>query len=946
MNELHNLHAEPPRRIPVMRTWLHSRRTRSFLAFGSVILVTVGSGLACSRRDAGSPDPVDIRAEGHNVILVTMDTTRTDFLGCYGAPNASTPNLDRLAKEGVRLTRCSTCVSLTLPSHASMLTGYYPFVHGLRNNGTRRLADSFDTLPEILKKAGYATGAEIASAVLDARYGLDQGIGTYNDVPTDGKGGVYPQRRGDDICNAAIEQLQTLAAGKFFLWVHFYDPHDPYDAPGYVGPPGRPAYAAEVAFMDTQIGRLIDELKRLGIEKKTLVALISDHGEGLGDHGEGGHGYFVYETTVHVPFILWCPGTIPAGRKIDAITRTVDAFPTLLELVGLSGPENVHGASLVSLLKGKETSLAATAYAESLAGHLRFGLSPLRCLRAEQRKYTLAPNAALHDLQSDPDEIRNVIRDHPAIAEGLHDQLKRLIDDAPPPPSAADAAVQMSDADRQSLAGMGYAGAASGESIEAESSIFEPIGPDPRSHIEDIRIDNAAMTAYGEGDYATAESMLRRVVDTFPSAAMVRVDLANALKATNRMDEACEQLARAVEIDPKADDLRFMLAEYLIKAERWDEAEAQLVILEETLKDDPLVLRDRGLVRIGQGRLDEANEFFEKATELDPDGVRPIRGQVLVLFRKERFAEAEAMLRRALQAETPDPRLQTDLGYALEKQGRVEEAIVRYHSAIQADPNSAEPREYLARLLGEQNRWAETLEQQDRLVEQSPHDAGRLCQRAQTLARLGRHADAAADFEKTHRLNPTDRSALRGLALALIHAGKTTEAVKHLQAAAESRSDDPEMLGLLAYAKQQAGDPAEAEKLYRQALEKAPDRTDIRAWYGGMLMLQKRLDEAKAEFTRVIQIDPNDLDTHYSLGQILTQQGQMQAARDHFEHILQKEPDNVRALHAMGVLNARQQNWAEAARYFEQALGINPSHQPSQSDLDRVRRRMQEQPTP
>jgi arylsulfatase A-like enzyme/tetratricopeptide (TPR) repeat protein len=915
-----------------------------------IVSLTAVAGLVwsgCSKNDEAADTPIDISAEGHNIILVTMDTTRTDFLGCYGAANASTPHLDRLANEGVRLTRCSTCVSLTLPSHASILTGYYPFVHGIRNNGTRRLADSFQTLAEILKAAGYATGAEIASAVLDARYGLDQGFDTYHDVPTSGAGGVYPQRRGDDVCDAAILQLKELAPGPFFLWVHFYDPHDPYDAPGYVGGPGRGAYAAEVTYMDSQIGRLIDAIEGLGIQKKTLVALVSDHGEGLADHSEGGHGYFVYQTTVDVPFILWGPGTLPAGKTIDCVTRTVDAFPTLLELVGLRGPDNTHGVSLVPLLEGRQATLAGTAYAESLTGYLRFrSLAPLRSLRAEDRKYVLAPTPGLFDLQADPDELHNVIREQASLAEGLHAQLRSLIEDAPAPPQPGDSTVTLTDEARGELAALGYTGGAGGEDIRREIDIFEPQGEDPRSHIENINLDNSAMTAFGEGRFAAAEPLLRRVVDAFPGSALVRLDLTNVLTRMNRLPEACEQMARAVELDPESDELRVMYAELLIKAERWDEAEAQLTTLAEDREDDPVLLRNLGLVRVGQDRLAEANALFEQAAALDPDSAKPVRGTVLVLFKQERYAEAESLLEEALKANSSDAMLRTDLGYAMEKQGRIEEAIRTYRAAMEADPGAVGPRQYLARLLGEQHRWAEALELHDQLVEQAPHDADRLCGRAHCLTRLKRHGDAAADFENACRLDPANRVARRGLALARIQSGQAAKAVEDLEAAAADRPDDPGLLGLLAYATQQAGDLPKAEGLYAQALARAPDRADLRAWHGGLLLLQERTDEAAAEFERAIAIDPNELDARYSLGQILGRRGQLEAARGHFEHILQIEPGHVRALHALGVLCARQQKWADAARFFERALASNPNHAASRRDLQRVRERMRQGNSP
>ena len=923
----------PRRRWPIGLVW--------FVALAAAPVWT-----GCSRNDGAADGPVKIRAEGHNILLVTMDTTRVDALGCYGAANASTPHLDRLAQEGVRLTRCSTCSSLTLPSHASMLTGYYPFVHGLRNNGTRRLADSFDTLPEILKRAGYATGAEIASAVMNANYGLNQGFDTYQDVVTDGRQDVYPQRRGDDICNAAIEQLRKLSQGKFFLWVHFYDPHDPYDPPGYVGPPGRPAYAAEITFMDTQIGRLIDELKRLGVDKKTLVALVSDHGEGLGDHGEGGHGYFVYETTVHVPFILWCPGTIPAGRTIDAVTRTVDVFPTLLELVGLSGPEDVHGVSLVSLLQGEIKDLAGTAYAESLTAHLRFGMAPLRSLSVDRYKYVWAPTPGLHDLLTDPDEMRNVIREYADIAHGAHSQLRTLVEQAPPAPSAQDAALGRDDSSLDAIRSMGYAGGSGGEHIRSEIDIFEPVGADPRTHIEDINRDNEAILAMTREDYRTAETLLRQTLTAFPDSPKVIVDLAVSLAKMERLEESCDLLHRALELDPDAEKVRLAYAEYLLKAGRYDEALAQLDALLQNDPTDGLLWRNKGLAMFGKGNVEEATKLLEKAASLSPTDFRPIRGLALVHFASERYAEAETLLAAALEALPHNALLCTDLGYAVQKQGRTDEATRLYARAIELDPAAPEPRKHLAALLQSEDRWSDALDQYDRLVDQFAYEPSLLVQRAEILSRLGRSTAAIADLERAHGLHPNDRAILRQLVLALIDGNRAPDAVRLLRQGMAQRSAEPGVLGLLAYAIQQTGDLVEANRLYQQAIERAPDNPDLRTWYGGLLQLREMPNEAAAEFERAIAIKPDAMDARYSLGQVQAQQGHIEAARGHFEHILKIEPANVRALHAMGVLNARQQNWAEAARYFEQALGINPSHQPSQRDLARVRRRMQEQPTP
>ncbi len=911
------------------------------------MLSVLCGGLACDKgvRSDGE-ETATLRAGGYNTLLITLDTTRADFLGCYGAADAKTPNLNRLAKEGVRLTRCYTCVPLTLPSHASMFTGYYPFVHGLRNNGTRRLADSFDTLAEIFKSAGYATGAEVASAVMNARYGLDQGFDTYHDVMLTGHDVNFSQRRGDDICDAAIKQLEALAADKFFLWVHFYDPHDPYDPPGYVGPSGRPAYAAEITFMDAQIGRLIDALKRLKLERKTVVLLVGDHGEGLTEHGERTHGDFVYETTLHVPCILWCPGTIPGARTIDYITRTVDLFPTILELADLPRPAGIHGLSLVPGLKDARITLSDAAYAESLAGHLRLGLAPLRCMLADHYKYVLGPTRTLVDLHADPRETRNAIREYADIAAGLHGQMETLIREAPPPPTAGTAALSISDAERQVLGGLGYTTAGSGETIQREIDVFEPVGPDPRNHVEDLNLDSLALQTYAGKNFARAEELLRVIVSRFPNAPMPLVDLSNVVEGLGRLGESCDILARALSLQPENSDLRYVLVERLIRAERWAEAATHADLLLDEKPDDIGFLRNKGLILIGQGRPQEALAIFERAKALDSTDHRPIRGEAYILFRQELYPQAENLLRTALQADPDNPLLLADLGFALEKQDRLDDAMASYERAIRLNPGTTEARQGLARILVGQKRWADALEQCNHLIEQTPGDPSLLGLRAQVLSAMNRPAEAAADYEKLQQLDGAGVAALRGQTLALLQAGRHAEAIQRLQETTVPASDEPERLGLLAYATQLADRPQEAEEIYRDALNRAPDRADIRTWYGGMLMRQRRTDEAEAQFRQALETDPNELDARYNLGQILVGRGEYDDAVKHFEHILTINPKHVRACHAIGVAYAQQGRWSNAAAYFEKALAIDPSDRSARRDLDRVRQKMQEQPTP
>src|SRR5439155_12699307 len=272
-----------------------------------------------------------------DILLITLDTTRADHLGAYGDRRAQTPRLDQLARDGVLFERAIAAAPITLPAHASLLTGIYPFTHGVRNNGSFSLRPAVPTLTTVLHERGYVTAAFVSAFVLDRRYGLAQGFDTYNDrfVRTDARGEL--ERRGDETARAAGEWLNRVGRDErpLFLWVHLYDPHDPYDPP----PPFREAFAGrpydgEIAFADQAVGAIFDQYARLGRRVPPIVAVVGDHGESLGEHEEETHAMFVYESTLRVPLILSWPGHLPAGRRVPAVVRGIDLAPTLLDLAG------------------------------------------------------------------------------------------------------------------------------------------------------------------------------------------------------------------------------------------------------------------------------------------------------------------------------------------------------------------------------------------------------------------------------------------------------------------------------------------------------------------------------------------------------------------------------------------------------------------------------------
>jgi arylsulfatase A-like enzyme len=334
-----------------------------------------------------------------NVILITMDTTRADHIACCGYPDVKTPNLDALAGRGVLFEQAATSSPLTLPAHCSIMTGMYPTYHGVRVNGNTALSEEQTTIAEALSAQGYRCGAFIGAFVLDGRWGLEQGFQQYDDQFDLQKyrhidlGAV--QRPGNEVMDAALAWLDGEKANPFFAWIHLYDPHAPYEPPEpYFSEYGRRGlvgqYDGEIAFMDEQIGRCVAWLEKNGLGKNTILVLIGDHGEGLGSHGEGTHGYFIYDYAAHVPFIITTPFQGLRGVRVPSQLRGVDVFPTILGLIGVEGRAGVHGRSVIPLMFQPKTRDEAPAYGESMAPNIQFGWSPFQFLRTTQYKYIVS----------------------------------------------------------------------------------------------------------------------------------------------------------------------------------------------------------------------------------------------------------------------------------------------------------------------------------------------------------------------------------------------------------------------------------------------------------------------------------------------------------------------------------------------------------------------------
>ena len=373
----------------------------------------------CQRREE-SPRPSG-KLAGHNLLLITLDTTRADRLGCYGYEPAATPALDALASSGTVFEHAFAQVPLTLPSHCSIMTGRYPREHGVRINGREALGAAHPTLADAFRSHDYRTGAFVASFVLNARFGLARGFDVYEDhvEPTSVESSPLGwEQRADVVTDRALAWLNTLNAAPFFAWVHYFDPHDPYVSPLEYEAEGRDPYDGEIAFMDGQIRRLTGWLDSTGLADRTLVVVAGDHGEAFGEHGERGHGLFLFDTTLHVPLIFTHPDGVEIGGRVSASVEMVDIYPTVMELFGWGSPAGLCSRSLAVALTGGELGEVA-AYAESDYARHAFGWSPQRSLITHRWKYVLSTKPQLFDRLADKSEDLNVLDEHPDVALSL-----------------------------------------------------------------------------------------------------------------------------------------------------------------------------------------------------------------------------------------------------------------------------------------------------------------------------------------------------------------------------------------------------------------------------------------------------------------------------------------------------------------------------------------------
>lgn len=552
-----------------------------------------GTLLLCACDRSGGRAADRLPPDGPSVLLITLDTTRADRLGCYGHKAARTPALDGLAAGGVRFEQAFCQVPLTLPSHASLLTGAYPPTTGVRVNGAAALGPALPTLAEAFQSRGYRTGAFVSAWVLDAAFGLSRGFDHYDDALGAGPdgSGVAQERPADAVYEAAGAWLDGQPDRPFFAWVHFFDPHAPYEPPSPFDDELTDPYDGEIAFMDTQIRRLLERVASIG-GGQTLIVAVGDHGEAFLEHGETGHGVFVYDVTMRVPLIFAQPRRLPAGHVVTAGVEIVAVAATILDLMGWEPASQMAGISLRSVMEGGEIDYQP-AYGESEYPYVGFGWSPLKCCITRRWKYILAPRPELYDRLADPGETVNVIADHGEVAADLRGALDELVAGM----AEGEAAPVALDADgMRALESLGYVGARQARA-----------GAGPQADLRDPK------------------DML---------GVLRGLERARELLQRDEHAEAVDVLEPLVAQSPESDELRATLGAAYLKLGRYAEAEREILASLRGTPGDPHRLCWLGDALYGQGKVAEAVQCYEQAVAAFADHA-PAHNKLGVIFMRQ-----------------------------------------------------------------------------------------------------------------------------------------------------------------------------------------------------------------------------------------------------------------------------------------------------------------------
>ena len=653
------------------------RNTKKYFLLASIFLALAAVFVAVFFIAA--PREKIIKESGLNILLVTLDTTRADRLGCYGYTPAKSPNIDYLAENGVRFLNAYCHVPLTCPSHCSIMTGTYPVYHQVRNNGSYYLSPELQTLAEILQRNGLKTSAFVSSFTVDSRFGLDQGFDEYDDQfsPDQAFKALNSERRADAVYASFSEWLGKNAETHFFSWVHFFDPHIPYDPPLHYGEEFKDnPYDGEIAFMDFYIGKIVEKLREHELLENTLIVLAGDHGEAFGEKQEEGHGVFIYESTMRVPLVFYCANVLPGGKLIESRVRLVDVMPSILELVNIPAPKEIQGLSLLPFIEGKKRQ-DLSAYIESYFPRENYGWSELVGIIDGDWKYIKAPKQELYNLKQDPREESNRIREEIKVGQEKKDKLENIIADSISPVIAKKKTLTSEEMKR--LRSLGYIST-------SESPTGEDL-PDPKDRIEELALIQQAQDSEIQGQFQEAAAIYEKILAMRPDVATSYVNLALMKAQMMEFDETIRILEQGLEKIPESEVLLSRLGHTFMLLGRIKKAldAFDLILKSNPRYFDALLASAWMLDLIGQK--EDAQGYFRKALEVEPENKFARKNYADSLASTQRFNQAIAIYLDLKKEYPDDHEILQDLGIALGYVGDISQSIENLEKAASLHPN-------------------------------------------------------------------------------------------------------------------------------------------------------------------------------------------------------------------------------------------------------------------
>ncbi len=687
----------------------------------------------------------------YNIVLIILDTVRYDALGYTGKALAETPTVDALARNGCSFTQAISTNSLTTPAHCSLFTGQYPTAHGVHNIGLQALSRTERTLAESLKENGYQTVAFVAAFPVSHRFGLSKGFDIYDDhiavsdrdqETKSRMADIFAERSATDVADLAIAWLNEKRSGEnpFFLFLHFFDPHFPYNPPEeYIHRYGMSAnqrYAGEIAYADSQLHRVLTTLEEMSGRDRTIIIVLADHGESLGEHGEDGHGIFIYDSTIRIP-LIFCGGPVVKGKSLDDQVSIIDIFPTIVDLIGLPIPEGLHGRSLKALLLGSAESFDDHQYyIESFVGHDSFGWAPLIGMRTQSEKLIRAPRSELYDHLNDPLEKRNLYTLNPGQTQKMEDAFSALLQGITQ--ESDETSAKLSGRELDLLHSLGYIGAG------IKSAQLEEM-PDPKDRID----------------------LYRRLKDA-RSRLLNNNDLENVLDEFKTLEKE----------DPGNMTLRLLVGKTLQTLDHSGEAESYYRSLTAEYPEFNLAWNELAMLLFNKQDWQGAASCYQKSLEIDPIQIELYPNLAYALMKIDRMEESVLLIDRALARFPQEASLHGIRGELAYQMKDYDVALRHFALARAAAPGDLEAVRNHAKALLVSGKTAQALEILKPLALQGESDVEFQLMYGQCLAQAGRFQEGIDCFQKVLRMEERP-SAHYFIGLCLLKLGKVEEAKMH-----------------------------------------------------------------------------------------------------------------------------------------------------------------------